>query len=104
MKMKLIDAECRKAQPKYKRYRLSDESCLSLLIMPTRQKYWNVRYTVHGERKTESLGLCPDLTLNKARELAFKFKYKHSKPILCEDIKLFFKGMRLFICKQWSIT
>ncbi|UNT59891.1 DUF4102 domain-containing protein [Acinetobacter sp. ASP199] len=54
--MKLTDTECRKAQPKEKRYRLSDENGLSLLVTPAGQKYWNVRYTVHGQRQSESLG------------------------------------------------
>lgn len=95
--MKLTDTECRKAQPQDKRYRLSDENGLSLLIMPAGQKYWNVRYTVHGERKSESLGLYPDLTLKKARELALEIKYKHSKSILHEDIKPFFKE----VAEEW---
>ncbi|HAV4200393.1 tyrosine-type recombinase/integrase [Acinetobacter baumannii] len=89
--MKLTDTECRKATPKEKRYRLSDENGLSLLVTPAGQKYWNVRYTVHGERKSESLGLYPDMSLKKARELALELKYKHSKSVLYEDIKPFFK-------------
>lgn len=89
--MKLTDTECRKAQPQDKRYRLSDENGLSLLVTPAGQKYWNVRYTVHGERKSESLGPYPDMSLKKARELALELKYKHSKSILHEDIKPFFK-------------
>ncbi|ATO18468.1 integrase [Acinetobacter sp. LoGeW2-3] len=89
--MKLTDAECRKAQPKEKRYRLSDENGLSLLVTPVGQKYWNVRYSVHGERKSESLGPYPEMTLKKARELALELKYKHSKSVLYEDNKPFFK-------------
>ena len=89
--MKLTDAECRKATPKEKRYRLSDENGLSLLVTPAGQKYWNVRYTVHGERKSESLGPYPELSLKKARELALELKYKHSKSVLHQDIKPFFK-------------
>ena len=89
--MKLTDTECRKATPKEKRYRLSDENGLSLLVTPAGQKYWNVRYTVHGERKSESLGLYPDMSLKKARELALELKYKHSKSVLYEDIKPFLK-------------
>ena len=55
--MPLTDTECRKAQPKDKQYRLSDSHGLSLIITTKGQKYWNVRVTVHGERKSESLGL-----------------------------------------------
>jgi len=60
-------------------------------VTPAGQKYWNVRYTVHGERKSESVGPYPDMSLKKARELALELKYKHSKSILHEDIKPFFK-------------
>ncbi|MCV2442482.1 tyrosine-type recombinase/integrase [Acinetobacter bereziniae] len=89
--MKLTDTECRKAQPKEKRYRLSDENGLSLLVTPSGQKYWNIRFTVLGERKSESLGPYPDMSLKKARELAFELKYKYSKSVLHEEIKPFFK-------------
>lgn len=89
--MKLTDIECRKAQPKEKRYRLSDENGLSLLVTPSGQKYWNIRFTVLGERKSESLGPYPDISLKKARELALEIKYKYSKSVLHEDIKPFFK-------------
>lgn len=89
--MKLTDTECRKAQPKEKRYRLSDENGLSLLITPSGQKYWNIRFTVLGERKSESLGPYPDMSLKKARELALELKYKYSKSVLREEIKPFFK-------------
>ncbi len=65
--MPLTDTECRKAQPKDKQYRLSDSHGLSLIITTKGQKYWNVRVTVHGERKSESLGPYPDLSLKKGK-------------------------------------
>lgn len=89
--MKLTDIECRKAQPKEKRYRLSDENGLSLLVTPSGQKYWNIRFTVLGERKSESLGPYPDISLKKARELSLELKYKYSKSVLHKDIKPLFK-------------
>lgn len=76
--MKLTDTECRKVQPKEKRYRLSDKNGLSLLVTLLGQKYWNIHFTVLGERKSESLAPYPDMSLNKAREL----KYKYSKSVL----------------------
>ncbi|EPG37061.1 Arm DNA-binding domain-containing protein [Acinetobacter colistiniresistens] len=60
--MKLTDIECRKAQSKEKRYRLSDENGLSLLVTPSGQKYWNIRFTVLGERKSEHHQQPNDLT------------------------------------------
>lgn len=64
---------------------------MSLIVTPAGQKYWNARYTVHGERKSESLGPYPSMSLKKARELALELKYKHSKSVLYEGIKRFLK-------------
>lgn len=89
--MPLTDTECRKAQPKDKQYRLSDLHGLSLIITTKGQKYWNVRVTVHGERKSESLGPYPDLNLKKARELAYELKHRYSRSVLHEDLKPYFK-------------
>ena len=85
--MPLTDTECRKAQPKEKQYRLSDSHGLSLIITTKGQKYWNVRVTVHGERKSESLGPYPDLSLKKARELAYELKHRYSRSVLHEDLR-----------------
>jgi len=89
--MSLTDTECRKAQPKDKQYRLSDLHGLSLIITTKGQKYWNVRVTVHGERKSESLGPYPDLSLKKARELAYELKHRYSRSVLHEDLKPYFE-------------
>ena len=89
--MKLSDVACKKAQPKDKRYRLSDENGLSLIVTTAGQKYWNVRVTVHGERKSESLGPYPDLSLKKARELAYELKHRFSRSVLHEELKPYFK-------------
>jgi integrase len=89
--MPLTDTECRKAQPKDKQYRLSDLHGLSLIITTKGQKYWNVRVTVHGERKSESLGPYPDLSLKKARELAYELKHRYSRSVLHEDLKPYFE-------------
>ena len=89
--MPLTDTECRKAQPKDKQYRLSDSHGLSLIITTKGQKYWNVRVTVHGERKSESLGPYPDLSLKKARELAYELKHRFSRSVLHEELKPYFK-------------
>jgi len=89
--MPLTDTECRKAQPKDKQYRLSDSHGLSLIITTKGQKYWNVRVTVHGEHKSESLGPYPDLSLKKARELAYELKHRYSRSVLHEDLKPYFE-------------
>ena len=89
--MPLTGTECRKAQPKDKQNRLSDSHGLSLIITTKGQKYWNVRVTVHGERKSESLGPYPDLSLKKARELAYELKHRYSRSVLHEDLKPYFE-------------
>ena len=89
--MPLTGTECRKAQPKDKQNRLSDSHGLSLIITTKGQKYWNVRVTVHGERKSESLGPYPDLSLKKARELAYELTHRYSRSVLHEDLKPYFK-------------
>ena len=89
--MSLTDVLCKKALPKEKQYRLSDSNGLSLRIDPNGKKYWSIRYTENGKRKSKALGLYPELSLKKARELAFELKYKHSKSALHEDLKPYFK-------------
>lgn len=65
--MSLTDVLCKKALLQEKQYRLSDINGLSLRIDPNGKKYWNVRVTVHGERKSESLGSYPDVSLIKGK-------------------------------------
>ena len=89
--MSLTDVLCKKALLQEKQYRLSDINGLSLRIDPNGKKYWNVRVTVHGERKSESLGPYPDLSLKKARELAYELKHRFSRSVLHEELKPYFK-------------
>jgi hypothetical protein len=86
-----------KAQPKDKQYRLSDLNGLSLIVTPKGNKYWNVRITVHGQRKSESLGHYPELSLKKARELANELKYKFSRFSIHEELKPLFRE----VAEEW---
>jgi len=95
--MALTDNECKKAQPKDKQYRLSDLNGLSLIVTPKGNKYWNVRITVHGQRKSESLGHYPELSLKKARELANELKYKFSRFSIHEELKPLFRE----VAEEW---
>lgn len=74
--MALTDIECKKAQPQEKSYRLSDLNGLSLQINRNGKKYWNVRFTVDGQRRSESIGQYPEIGLKKAREIVFELKVK----------------------------
>lgn len=89
--MALTDIECKKAQPHDKQYRLSDSNGLSLQVNPNGKKYWNLRFTVNGERRSESLGQYPDIGLKKARELAYELKYKFSRIDGMEELKPLFR-------------
>jgi len=89
--MALTDIECKKAQPRDKQYRLSDSNGLSLQVNPNGKKYWNLRFTVDGERRSESLGQYPDIGLKRARELAYELKYRFSRIDGMEELKPLFR-------------
>lgn len=72
--MALTDIECKRAQAKDKPYRLSDSNGLSLQVNTNGSKYWNLRFTVDGKRRSESIGKYPEIGLKKARELAYELK------------------------------
>ena len=72
--MALTDIECKRAQAKDKSYRLSDSNGLSLQVNTNGSKYWNLRFTVDGQRRSESIGKYPEIGLKKARELAYELK------------------------------
>lgn len=90
-KMALTDVECKKALPKEKQYRLSDSNGLSLIIDPKGGKYWALRLTVDGQRKSKALGQYPELSLKKAREIALDIKYKFSRVEAVDELKPLFK-------------
>ncbi|MCH7392712.1 tyrosine-type recombinase/integrase [Acinetobacter dispersus] len=89
--MALTDVECKKALPKEKQYRLSDSNGLSLIIDPKGGKYWALRLTVDGQRKSKALGQYPELSLKKAREIALEIKYKFSRVEAVDELKPLFK-------------
>ena len=89
--MALTEIQCKKAEIKNKSYRLSDSNGLSLFVEPTGKKYWSVRFTVDGKRKSKSLGKYPEVTLKEARNLAFELKHKVSRQEDIEELKPSFK-------------
>lgn len=96
-KMALTDVECKKALPKEKQYRLSDSNGLSLIIDPKGGKYWALRLTVDGQRKSKALGQYPELSLKKAREIALEIKYKFSRVDTVDELKPLFKE----VAEEW---
>jgi integrase len=67
--MALTAASIRGAKPTEKPYKLSDEKGLYLLVHPRGGRYWRLKYRLHGREKLLAIGVYPDVTLAKAREL-----------------------------------
>lgn len=84
--MSLTDAQCKNAIAKEKQYRLTDNNGLSLRVDPNGKKYWSVRFTVNGQRRSKSIGQYPEVGLKKAREVALCYIYETSgKPEIKVD-------------------
>lgn len=66
--MPLTDTAIKNAKPGDKPYKLSDEKGLYVLIQGS-GKYFRMNYRFAGKRKTLALGVYPDTSLKKAREL-----------------------------------
>jgi integrase len=81
--MALTELQCKKAEVKDKQHRLSDANGLSLIIDPNGKKYWVVRFTVNGVRKSRALGIYPEISLKVAREAAYELKHNlpEDKPV-----------------------
>lgn len=59
--------EAKKAEPRDKDYKLSDEKGLFLLVKKTGAKYWRLKYRWQGREKQLALGVFPEVTLTEAR-------------------------------------
>lgn len=88
--MSLTDIECKKAQAQEKIYRISDGNGLSLMVNSNGSKYWTLRFTVNGQRKTITLGQYPELSLKKARELTFEYKHQTKQNKILMSLNLHF--------------
>ena len=67
---KLTDMHIRYAKPAERLRKLTDGRGLQLWITPQGGRYWRQEYRYLGKRKLLSLGTYPDLTLEKARNIA----------------------------------
>lgn len=67
--MPLTDSAIKAAKPRPKPYKLSDERGLYLHVRPHGARYWRLKYRLHGHEKTLALGVYPDISLAKARDL-----------------------------------
>lgn len=77
----LTDTEIRRAKPKEKPYKLSDEKGLYLEIMPNGSRYWRMKYRFEGKEKRAAFGVYPEVTLKEARE-----KRDEARKLLAQSI------------------
>lgn len=91
--MALTDIECKKVQPQDKPYRLSDANGLSLQINTNGNKYWNLRFTARGQRRSESIGKYPEIGLKKACELAYELKIRMTKLDAIQELQPLFRDV-----------
>lgn len=74
--MPLNNVRIESAKPRPKPYKLGDEKGLYLLVQPTGQKWWRLKYRFGARKdgkpgqaeKMLSLGVYPDVSLKRARE------------------------------------
>ena len=88
--MALTELQCRKAESRDKQYRLSDANGLSLVVDPNGKKYWSVRFTVNGTRRSKGLGKYPELSLKQARDMAYELKHNFVEEDIKEEPKPLF--------------
>ncbi|WP_237055362.1 tyrosine-type recombinase/integrase [Microbulbifer sediminum] len=67
--MPLSDTKLRALKPRDRKYIEADEKGLAVEVTPTGAKRWVFRFRLHGKRPEMALGLYPDVTLKRAREL-----------------------------------
>jgi len=71
---RLTDRKIKNSKPKDKEYRLFDGGGLYLSIPPKGNKRWRLKYRFNNKEKLISLGIYPNITLAKAREIREELK------------------------------
>jgi len=66
--MPFSDTAIRAAKQREKAYKMADGGCLTLVVKPTGQKLWRMRYRFDGIEKMGSFGMYPDVPIKLARE------------------------------------
>jgi integrase len=92
--MKLTDPTCKKTKATEKPQKLSDGGGLFLLVNQT-GKYWRLAYRFGGKQKTLALGVYPDVTLGRARELREEARKRLADGIDPSALKQANKAMRI---------
>ena len=65
----LTQTRVKNAKPKNKPWKLADGGSLYLLVNLNGSKYWRYDYRIGGRRKTLPLGVYPEISLKRVREL-----------------------------------
>lgn len=78
---KLTEIQVRQAKPRDSLFGLSDGAGLRVLVKPNGTKAWQFTYRFNGKQKTLSMGLYPDVSLKKAREM-----HRDAKVLIAEGI------------------
>ncbi|WP_444919986.1 tyrosine-type recombinase/integrase [Microbulbifer sp. CnH-101-G] len=85
--MPLSDTKVRALKPREKKYIESDEKGLAIEVTPTGAKRWVFRFRLHGKRPEMAIGLYPDVSLKRARELRDEARQHVAEGIDPRDIK-----------------
>ena len=67
--MPLTEIECRNARPSAKNRKISAENGLYLEVTPTGRKYWRLKYRFAGVEKRLAIGVYPEISIKRAREI-----------------------------------
>ena len=85
--MPLSDTKIRALKPREKKYIEADEKGLAIEVTPTGAKRWVFRFRLHDKRPEMALGLYPDVTLKRARELRDEARQCVAEGIDPRDVK-----------------
>ncbi|UHQ56637.1 tyrosine-type recombinase/integrase [Microbulbifer sp. YPW16] len=85
--MPLSDTKLRALKPRDRKYIEADEKGLAIEVTPTGAKRWVFRFRLHGKRPEMALGLYPDVTLKRARELRDEARRHVAEGIDPRDVR-----------------
>lgn len=100
-KMPLSDMAIKNAEPKDKKYKLTDKDGLYLLVLPNGGKYFKYDYRFGGLKKEYSIGVYPKISLKEARLILIEAKALLSKGINPNEVK---KAHKINIIKETEHT